>query len=84
MRVIEQAAAKWERVATRLRFEPHDIGRIRIDHHQQSQSACQAVFIEWLQGKGRNPTTWETVILALREADLSMLAADLEIVLSTS
>ena len=82
MRVIKQAAAKWESVATSLHFESHDIVRIREDYPQQSIKACQTVFIEWLQSNGRKPTTWDTVIKALEEADLSELAADLKIILS--
>ena len=84
VKVIEQAAAKWNKVATRLHFEPQDISRIRNDAHHQSIDACQTVFSEWVQGKGRKPTTWNTVIKALKEADLSELSADLEIVFSLS
>ena len=84
VRVIKRAAAKWELVATRLYFESHDISRIREDYHQQTIKACQTVFIEWLQGNGRKPTTWNTVIKALEEADLSELATDLKIVFSAS
>ena len=80
MRVIKQAAAKWEAVATRLYFESHDISRIREDYHQQTVKACRTVFIEWLEGKGRNPTTWNTLIKILEEADLSELAGELKIV----
>ena len=84
MRVINQAAAKWKSVATRLHFKIDDLSRIGKDYHQQSQNACQTVFMEWLQGRGRKPTTWDTVIKALEEADLSELAADLKIVFSAS
>ena len=84
VKVIEQAAAKWEEVATRLHFESHDISCIRKDYHQQTIEACRTVFIEWLQGKGRKPTTWDTVIKALEEADLSELAGDLKVVLHAS
>ena len=82
--MIKQAAAKWESVATSLYFKIDDISRIRKDYHQQSESACQTVFMEWLQGKGRTPTTWNTVIKALKEADLSELSADLKVVLSAT
>ena len=84
VKVIERAAAKWEEVATRLYFEHHDISRIRENCHQQTVKACRTVFIEWLEGKDycRKPITWNTVIKALKEADLSVLAADLEGVLS--
>ena len=39
------------------------------------------MFSEWLEGKGRTPTTWETVIKALEEADLGEVAQDLKEVL---
>ena len=84
VRVIKQAAAKWESVATRLHFNIDDLSRIEKDYHQQSDYASQTVFMEWLQGRGRKPTTWDTVIKALEEAELSELAADIKIVVSTS
>ena len=84
VKVIKQAAAKWERVATGLHFESYDISRIREDYHQQAIKACQTVFNEWLNGNARKPTTWNTIIKALEEAELSELAADLKIVFSTS
>jgi hypothetical protein len=84
VKVIKRAAAKWESIATSLYFESHDISRIREDYPQQSTKACRTVFNEWLQGDGRKPTTWNTVIKALEEADLSELAGDLKIVLSVS
>ena len=84
VKVNKQAASKWERVATRLHFENHDITRIKKDNPLQSFEACQTVFSEWLNGKGRKPTCWGTLIEALKEADLSELAADLEVVLSAS
>ena len=84
MRVIKQAAAKWEAVATRLYFEIYDITRIEKEGHSHLTDACRAVFKEWLQGNGRKPTTWNTVFKALEEADLSELAGELKIVLSAS
>ena len=35
----------------------------------------------WLEGKGRSPRTWETVIEVLEEAELSEMANDLKVVL---
>ena len=39
------------------------------------------MFSDWLEGKGRQPTTWETLIKALEEADFSEVANDLKDVL---
>ena len=75
--MISRAAAVWEKVATRLHFEGHDILTIRKNEHQ-AEDACRTMFIEWLEGKGRTPTTWETVIKALEEAKLAEVAKDLK------
>ena len=77
IKVIKWTAAKWELVAIRLHFESHDISRIGMDNHQQAIDATRTVFMEWLEGKGRKPTTWKTLINALDEADFSELASDL-------
>ena len=82
VRVIDMVASKWEKVALRLHFSGHDISRIERDHNK-SVRACQTMFTEWLEGKGRKPVTWDTLIKALGEAELSQVARDLEIVLGT-
>ena len=80
IRLIRRTAADWEQVATRLHFEVHDIRSLRADH-RKTFDACREMFMEWLEGKGRSPKTWETVIIALEEADLSEVASDLKDVL---
>ena len=77
VKVISRVAAKWEEVATRLHFEGHDISRIKKDEHYQSFDACRSMFVEWLEGKGRTPTTWETIIKVLEEVELANVASDL-------
>ena len=82
MNVISKTAHVWEKVATALQFEGHDISRIGKDECQ-AEDACRTVFSEWLEGKGRTPTTWGTVLRALNEAEQGELANDLEEVLDT-
>ena len=81
VRVISRTSAAWERVAIRLHFEGHEIKNIKRDHHFQIGDACSTMYTDWLEGKGRQPATWETLIKALEEADLSELASDLKDVL---
>ena len=73
----DRVAAEWEEVATRLYFEGYDIKRIKKDNHHQSREACHAMLSEWLEGNGREPKTWETIIKALEEAQLSEVAKEL-------
>ena len=79
--LIKEVAARWERVATRLYFDPRDIDRIKEDTRQNSIPACSQVFKEWLEGKGRQPTTWETAIKAIKEAEFSEVATKLDIII---
>ena len=74
--MINRTASVWEKVATRLYFEGHDISAIRRDEHQV-EGACRTMFDEWLKGKGRTPITWETVVKVLEEAELAEVAEDL-------
>lgn len=76
VKVIKRAASVWEKVATRLYFEGHDILTIQRNK-PQVEDASRTMFIEWLEGKGRTPITWETVIKALDEAELAEVAEDL-------
>ena len=75
--MIKQAGHVWERVATALHFEGYDISRLQKDEHK-AEDACRSVFMEWLEGKGRSPKTWGTVVKALDEAELGELAKDLK------
>ena len=66
-------AAEWNSVALRLHFESYDISRIERDHPQQCIQASITVFTEWIKGKGRQPSSWQTLIEALKEAELQEL-----------
>ena len=37
---------------------------------------------QWLQGKGRKPVTWQTLVKCSRDTDLNVLADNIEISLS--
>ena len=78
--VIDSVACVWEKVAMRLHFEGHDISRIQRNEHR-AEDACRTMFVEWLEGKGRTPTTWETILKALEEAKQCELAKDLKDIL---
>ena len=84
VKVVDMTASEWETVALRLFLKSHDISRIKRDHPQQSIQAATAVFSEWIQGKGRQPKTWLTIIKALSEAGLETVARDLKHILGSS
>ena len=85
LKLIDTAAALWDKVALKLHFEGRDIARIARDHHQQSVLAATTVFIEWLDGKGRQPPSWAVLIKALKETELFIdVVNDLECILGIS
>ena len=72
--MIERIASRWESVADQLHFENHLIDTIKIQSHYEIDSACRKMFIKWLEGVGRQPITWRTLIDALDDAGLPRVA----------
>ena len=83
VRIINDGASKWENIATRLYFDGGMINQISRDSGNVQQ-ACWNVFSKWLSGIDglREPRTWNTVVKALKEADLGQLAEKLETALT--
>jgi hypothetical protein len=77
IKVIERVASRWESVATQLHFEGHLIDTIKMESHYQVDSACRKMFIKWLEGVGRQPIIWRTLIDALDEAGLPRVSHEL-------
>ena len=75
--VMEQIAFRWEYVADQLHFENHLIATIRMESPYQINSACRKMFVKWLEGVGRQPITWRTLIDALDDAGLPRVAHEL-------
>ena len=78
LKLIKRVTANWEDVATRLHFPGYTIKAISRDGQHQSDQACRSMFTRWLDGEGRKPITWGTLIDALNEADLSSVAQELD------
>ena len=51
---------------------------IVAENHYKTDKITLAVLSRWLQGEGREPKTWATLITVLREIELSELAGDIE------
>ena len=83
IRIIDRIAHIWDRVATRLYFEGHEIKRIKRDC-PQTLEASREMIMEWLEGNEslRKPVTWATLIEALDEAELSEVAKDIVSILN--
>ena len=75
--IIDRVAAEWKTVALRLHFEDYRIKVIEMNCHYKPVPACRSMFSQWLEGQGREPKTWRTLILALKEANLHTIAQEL-------
>ena len=76
--IIDRVAPQWKVVVLHLNFENHYIEIIEMSCHYQPVPACRTMFSQWLEGNGHKPTTWRTLIIALKEAKLNTLAEKLE------
>ena len=49
---------------------------IRESYHNNPVSCCRAMFQHWLNGNGRKPTSWRTLIELLEDSDQTVLAGE--------
>ena len=78
LKLFKRVAGKWERVAVRLHFPVDTIEVISRDSHHQCDPACRSMFYKWLDGEGRKPITWGTLVSVLYESELSSVAQELD------
>ena len=81
VKVIEQVAPFWEKLAYALHFNPAVVAAIARDNPCKCEQACMDMFGRWLNGSARQPVSWETLMVALRDCKLMRLEAELDIVL---
>ena len=48
------------------------------EYHSNGPRIVGKIFQRWLQGQGKHPVTWRTLIEVLRNIELSVLAMDIE------
>ena len=74
---MDQVKPHWRRLAIALKFPQHEIANIA----SQDDPVCY-LLSEWLRGanqeKDLRPVTWETLITALRDANIQEEATVLE------
>ena len=81
MKVIEQVAPFWEQLAYALHFNPAVVATVAHDNHYKCEHACMDMFGRWLNGSARQPVSWETLMVALKDCKLTRLEAELDRVL---
>ena len=79
--VIREVAPFWEKFAFYLMMDRKMIDIWKRDA-DQVEDAAMKLFGHWLDGNGRQPTSWKTLIQALRENDLPFIATEVEEILT--
>ena len=80
MKIIATIAPDWKDFGIHLDFDEmgRTLDRIAREHQLRSIDCCTTIMREWLEGKGRQPATWATLIDLLKDADINDLAQQLE------
>ncbi len=52
------------------------VENIKASEQHQVENIVDEILKEWLKGSGKTPVTWNTLVEALREAGLVLLADD--------
>ena len=78
--IIEDLAAKWDRVGASLKFSTTMLNSIEADY-DRVEACAKRMLTLWLQGKvkdvSQEPITWRTFLEALRGSRLGQLADNL-------
>ena len=80
VKIIQAIAAGWRHLGISLYFDEtgRTLDRIAHEHPFDPEACCTAMLREWLEGRGRQPATWATLIDLLKDADMTSLAQQLE------
>lgn len=82
MSIIQKVCANYNYFKLAL-FLLDDENGIQVEalekqHHQDAENITKAIFKRWIQGSGRRPVSWNTLVIALQDAGLKELADEIE------
>ena len=77
LKIIETVADRLKEMTLALQLEDHDINTLERD----PVPACCEMMQQWLNGEGRKPVTWLTLIESLTDAGFLDIAETLQEIL---
>ena len=85
MDIITAIAQDWKNFGIYFDFDEtgRTLNRIAKDYHYHSIDCCTQMMTEWLEGSGRQPATWATLIDLLKDAEMNDLAQQLVTIIIT-
>ena len=84
--VMERIGVNYPKLGMFL-LQDHDLSKVsslELTWQRASLPICRDIMKDWVQGKGKLPVTYATLLHCLRDADLHSLAKDIEDVLTIS
>ena len=69
--VVKEVSTDWEKLALALHLRGEIIGEQR---HFQPEAACRTILQRWLNGGGKQPATWDTLLGCLEDIGHGTLA----------
>ena len=54
------------------------VKNLEHEYHYNVEQINTAILREWVNGRGKQPVTWATLVKVLRDIELSTLAGDIE------
>ena len=76
--ISKRAGTNWRSLLTQLGEDDATIGRFQLSASGVVTDSCFKGLVHWLEGNADEPVTWETLLKALRDADMKGYADDLE------
>lgn len=79
LNLIKKVASDWKNIGYCLELPGYVLDNIEHDTvNFGCEQSSHETFRRWLNGEGRQPVTWRTLIEVLQDADRKTLAADLK------
>lgn len=76
--VVPAVSQKWRELGTYLGIDAHVLRAVHADQGSDEDS-CMAVLCRWIDGAGKHPKTWITVLEAMRLSGFVERAKELEV-----
>ena len=76
--ISKKVGNSWRSLLTQLGEDSATIEGFRLDAPGNTKEACFKGLVHWWNGNADEPVTWETLLKALRDADMKGYADDLE------
>ena len=76
--VVPAVSEKWREFGTYLGIDAHMLRAVHADQGK-AEDSCIAVLSRWIDGAGKQPKTWITVMESLRLSGFMEVARELEV-----